>query len=64
MKLGRNDGQPALRASIASELEQAGMSAKQASKQATSELLKLRAGKGKREVHAGNTVFVVEVKDG
>ena len=64
MRLGKNDGQPALRASIASELEQAGMSAKQAGKQATSELLKLRASEGRQEIHAGNTVFIVEVKNG
>jgi hypothetical protein len=61
--MDKNDGQPSLRASIASELEAAGLPASQASQQATSELLKLRAsGPGTYDVHVGNTVIKVEVK--
>jgi hypothetical protein len=58
-----DDGQVGLRASIASQLKAAGMGAQQAEQQATSEANWLRnQSPGEYEVHAGNTVIIVEVK--
>ena len=59
-----NDGQMRLRADIAKELEASGVPASQASQQATSELLKLRAaGPGEHEVHVGSTTIIVKVNE-
>ena len=64
MSLEKDDGQNSLRRQIVSALLAAGLAPLRAGKQATSELLRLRrAGAGEHEVHAGNDVFIVTVKD-
>jgi len=66
MYKGSGAGQPALRASIASKLKQAGMPASKAEREATLRLLELRqmpAGHS-YNILAGDTVFVIKIVQG
>jgi len=61
--MNKNDGQPALRASLASEWQASGLSQQESERRATQALLALRqAGEGKHELEAGNTVIIVTSK--
>lgn len=64
MNKNQSTGEIALRARIASELVQDGTPAQQAEQQATQAMLAVRAsGPGEKVVEAGNTVFIVSVKE-
>jgi hypothetical protein len=64
MSRSKNDGQLALRASLASEWQASGLSQQESERRATQQVLALRAaGEGKQVLAAGNIVFVVISKE-